>query len=76
LHKTHGYLDCITCIGARKTNHDDYWSIDEDLTPLLNSMDDYYSANNINAVKLGTLVDQYSSKVKAAIIAELDKVIQ
>jgi hypothetical protein len=76
LHKTNGYLDCISCIKARNGDSDDYWSIDEDLTPLLNSMDSYYSANNINAVKLTALVDQYASKVKVAIIAELDRIIQ
>jgi hypothetical protein len=50
--------------------------MDEDLTPLLNSMDSYYSANSIISVKLNTLLEQYTSKVKAAIILELDRIIQ
>jgi hypothetical protein len=76
LHKSQGYLDCISCIKARNCDNNDYWSIEEDLTALLNMMDSYYSADNINANYLGALFDVYAWKVKATIIAELDKIIK
>ena len=41
---------------------DDYWSIDENLTPLLNLIDSYYSANSISQLNLTTLWDKYALK--------------